>query len=251
MYEDLLIKTGLSAREVAVYTALTSHGELMAGELSKKTGLIRTNAYDVLNSLVRKGIVGYAIRSGKKYFRAADPEKLVDFIDAQKRDLEEIQSQVKSIIPNLKPAGFNAKRPAIEVYEGKEGLKTILEMSIRESLRTKKEILGVSVQQQKCRELAGPYHIRWYNDRGKHKIKSRYLMSAEEKIIPVKHTKYKILPKIARNPNEIFIFGNITTQFFFTGDLFTAIVIDNGDITDKYRHYFDFLWSLIKEEVKI
>ena len=251
MYEDLLIKTGMSLREIKVYTALQTQGELMAGTLSDKTGFIRTNVYDVLNSLIKKGIVGYVIRNGKKYFRAADPEKLIDFIDAKTKDMEEVREQISKILPNLKPLDYNVQRPLIEVYEGKEGLKTILEMSIRESLKTKKEILGISVQQQKCRELAGPYHVRWYNDRGKHKIKSRYLMSAEEKIIPVKYTRFKILPKIAKNPNEIFIFGNTTTQFFFTGDLFTAIVIKNEEITNKYRAYFDFLWNVIKKEVKM
>src|SRR3989339_363594 len=125
-------------------------------------------------------------------------------------------------------------------------MKTILVMSIREYLKTKKEILGISVQQQKCRDLAGPYHLRWYKDREKYKLKSRYLMSAEEKVIPVKYTQFKILPKIAKNPNEIFIFGDVITQFFFTGNLFTAIVIKNKEITNNYRSYFEFLWKVVK-----
>ena len=80
MYEDLLIHTGLSIREVKTYTTLRTQGELMASELAKKTGLIRTNVYDVLNSLIKKGIVAYVIRNGKKYFRAAEPEKLLYYI---------------------------------------------------------------------------------------------------------------------------------------------------------------------------
>lgn len=246
MYEDLLIKTGMSLREVKIYTTLRTQGELMAAELAKKTGLIRTNVYDVLNSLIKKGIVAYVIRSSKKYFRATDPEKLVDYINTQRRDLEEINEELTKLLPKLKPVDYDTNRPIIEVYEGKEGMKTILAMSVRESLKTKKEILGISVQQEKCRALAGPYHVRWYEDRGKHKIKGRYLMSAEEKIIPIKYTKFKTLPEEAKNPNEIFIFGDYTTQFFFVGNLFTAIVINNEEITNKYRDYFDFLWKLIK-----
>ena len=146
----------------------------------------------------------------------------------------------------LKPVDFDSKKPVIEVYEGKEGMKTILEMSIRESLHTKKEILGISVQQEKCRMLGGPYHVRWYADREKYKVPARYLMSAEEKIIPVKHTKFKILPKKAKNPNEVFIFGTITAQFFFSGQLFTAILINNEEITQKYREYFEFLWNVVR-----
>ncbi len=218
----------------------------MASELSKKTGLIRTNVYDILNSLIKKGIATYVIRNGKKYFHAAEPEKLLDFIDTKKKELDEIKSDFEKIMPQLKPIEKKAERPIIEVYEGKEGLKTILALSVRESLRSKKEIIGISVQQQKCRELAGLYHIRWYKDREKYKLKSRYLMSAEEKVIPIKYTQFKILPKEAKNPNEIFIFGDYTTQFFFVENLFTAIVIKNKEITDRYRIYFEFLWKIIR-----
>ena len=125
-------------------------------------------------------------------------------------------------------------------------MKTILAMSIREYLKTKKEILGISVQQQKCRDLAGLYHLRWYKDREKYKVKSRYLMSNEENILPVKYTKFKILPANSINPNEIFIFGNITAQLFFVDNDFSAIVINNEEVTNKYRDYFEFLWNVVK-----
>ena len=246
MHEEILIKAGLSLREVKVYTLLLSQGELGASEISEKTNLIRTNVYDVLNSLMKKGVVAYVIRTGKKYFSATDPEKLIDYLNNQEKDLEGTKNSITSILPQLKPVKVDTRKPIIEIYEGKEGMKTILEMSVRESLKTKKEIFGISVQQQKCRDLAGPYHMRWYKEREKYKIKSRYLMSAEEKIIPVKYTKFKVLPSEAKNPNEIFIFGNTTTQFFFTGGRFTAIVIKNEEITKKYREYFDFLWRIIK-----
>lgn len=246
MHEELLEKAGLSRREVRIYLSLLIQGEMMASELASKTGFIRTNVYDILNDLIRKGIVAYVIRNSKKYFHATEPEKLVDYIESQEKDLEELKNDIAKAIPELGPISANAERPIIEVYEGREGFKTILSMSVRESLKTKKEILGISVQQQKCRELGGPYHIRWYKEREILKIKSRYLVSAEEKIIPVNYTKFKRLPKEAENPSEIFIFGDTTTQFFFIGNLFTAIVIKNKEITESYRAYFEFLWKLIK-----
>jgi len=246
MHEELLLKTGLSLREINVYLTLLQNGELMASEIAKKTGMIRTNAYDVLASLIKKGIVAYAIKNGKKFFHAAEPEKLVDYINTQEKDLEETKEQIAAILPQLRPIETDVKKPVIEIYEGKEGMKTLLAMSIRESLKTGKEIIGISVQQQKCRDLAGPYHVRWYDERGRRKIKSRYLMSAEEPIIPVKYTQFKVLPEEAKNPNEIFIFGDVTSHFIFVGDVFSAVIIKSKEVTDRYRAYFDFLWKLIK-----
>ncbi len=244
MYEELFLKMGLSVREIKVYTLLLAEGELMAAPIAKRLGMIRTNTYDVLASLIKKGLVAYVVKNGKKYFRATDPEKILDYLAAQRRDLDDLQEKVAFILPKFQSKHQETKAPVIEIYEGKEGLKTILAMSLRESLKTKKEILGISVQQEKCRILAGPYHVRWYNERELRKIKSRYLMSSEEQILPVAHTQFKVLPKDAKNPQEIFIFGNVTSQFFFTGNLFTAIIIKHEEITKSYRAYFDFLWKL-------
>lgn len=244
MIEDLLSRAGLSQREVRAYLTLLRHGELTAGEIAKITGFIRTNSYDVLNDLVRKGIVAYVVRNGRKYFHATDQEKISDYIESKKQDLDELKGEIATA--SITAAADRSERPTIEVYEGKEGMKTILAMSVRESIKTGKEIIGISVQQQKCRELAGNYHAHWYTDREKHKIKSRYIMSAEEPIIPVKYTKFKVLPESAKNPNEIFIFGDITSQFFFVKGVFSAIVIKNKEITEKYRDYFDFLWGVLK-----
>ena len=246
MNKETLLEAGLSLREIKIYTTLLQEEELIANDIAKKTSIIRTNVYDIVNNLIQKGLVAYVIRNNKKYFRATEPEKILDYIDSQKEELNETRNKINKILPELKTIQSNSEKPIIEVYEGKEGMKTILAMSVRESLKTKKEILGISVQQNKCRILAGPYHIRWYKEREKNKIKSRYLMSSEEKIIPVKYTQFKSLPKEAKNPNEIFIFGDITTQFFFTGNLFSAIVIKNKEITDKYRDYFEFMWKIIK-----
>lgn len=239
------MRAGLSLREVKIYLALLTEGELMASELSKKTGIIRTNVYDILHTLLKKGTASSVIRSGKQYFRAAPLDKVIDYIDTQQKNLEEVKGEINTIMPQLHPLREKSTEPIIEVYEGREGLKTILARSVKESLKTGKEILGISVQQQKCRELAGPYHVRWYTDRGKYKIKSRYLMSAEEDIIPVNYTEFKVLPPDAKNPNEIFVFGDITSQFLFVRNCFSAIVIDNAEITRRYREYFEFLWNIV------
>src|SRR3989338_7234757 len=111
MQRDLLLRAGLSEREVRVYTALLKDGELGASSLARKTGLIRTNAYDVLNGLLRKGVVSYLIRNGKKYFRAAEPEKVLDFIRTQQQDLHEVEEEVHAILPQLRPTHNNREQP--------------------------------------------------------------------------------------------------------------------------------------------
>lgn len=68
-----------------------------------------------------KGFIFYVIKSGVKYFEAVNPEKLID-------TLHEKEEQIKTILPELKRMQDNIiDKPKIEIYEGKEGIKTMHE----------------------------------------------------------------------------------------------------------------------------
>ena len=77
---SILIKAGLTNRESEAYLALLQLQEALVSEISKKTKENRTHIYDTLNSLIEKGFVSYVIKNGKKYFRAAPPEKLIEYL---------------------------------------------------------------------------------------------------------------------------------------------------------------------------
>ena len=52
---DNLISFGLTRQEATIYTTLLTHGEMTGYEVSKETGISRSNAYASLSSLVDKG----------------------------------------------------------------------------------------------------------------------------------------------------------------------------------------------------
>jgi len=52
---DNLISFGLTRQEAIIYTTLLSHGEMTGYEVSKETGISRSNAYAALSNLVDKG----------------------------------------------------------------------------------------------------------------------------------------------------------------------------------------------------
>src|SRR3990167_5828378 len=89
-----LEELGFTHNEALTYTALLGIGETTTGAIVKKTGLHRVLIYDALESLIRKGLASYVIKENIKYFQAADPQRLLDFI-------QEKEEQAKSIIPEL------------------------------------------------------------------------------------------------------------------------------------------------------
>src|SRR3989338_6396814 len=117
--EDILQESGLSGNESKIYLALLKLGPSLAGKIADETKLNRTHVYDRLRHLLEKGTVSYTIQSGKKYFTAAHPNKLLE-------TMQEKEARLQEIIPSLSKIEKN-DNVEIEVYRGKEGLKTILQ----------------------------------------------------------------------------------------------------------------------------
>lgn len=245
--KELLIKAGLSQREIECYLTLVKLKETKAGELSKITGEQRTNTYDTLNSLIKKNLINSVIKNNKKIFSINPPEKLLDFLEQKKKNIDELERNFKNLISDIKTIqGIQLEKPRIEVYEGIEGMRTVFMQSLRETLKTKKEIIAIGAHQQTCKELDPIFYERFYKEREKYKIKSRYIITEDVKPIYTKLAVSKILPKNYKSPTATYIYGNKVSFWFFAPKL-TIIVIENKTLTESYRSYFELLWKQAKK----
>ena len=91
---DILQELGLSITESKVYLALLDLGSGLAGEITKKSQINRTNVYDALERLIEKGLVSYVVSANRKIFEPVNPERL-------KEILEEKEENLKKILPEL------------------------------------------------------------------------------------------------------------------------------------------------------
>lgn len=70
-FEENIKAFGLTGQEASIYTELLKHGEMTGYEVSKETGISRSNVYSALNSLVDKG-VAYLCEGEATKFQAVD-----------------------------------------------------------------------------------------------------------------------------------------------------------------------------------
>ncbi len=119
---------GLSEKEIAVYLALIELGHASVREIAAKSKVNRGTTYDILKALIALGIVAYYNKESKQYFAAESPEKLLSAIDQKKEDLDEVRKNVESSLPLLQTL-FEKQggKPSVKLYEGKQGVKFILE----------------------------------------------------------------------------------------------------------------------------
>ncbi|MEK6860085.1 MAG: helix-turn-helix domain-containing protein [Nanoarchaeota archaeon] len=241
MNTSILKEFGLTETEIKIYITLLEEGESLASYISKKAYVERAVTYHILEKLIRKGIVSYVIKENRKYFSAAEPEKLKDLLREKEQILDEL-------IPELSKLKKSKEHPlSIEVFNGENGFKTIMD----DLIRNKKSyyIIGYT---GKSPEISNFWYIHWNKRRVKNKIK-RYLLinKGSEKIEALKYplTETKVLPSTIFNESKssIIIYGNDKVALFLPLEEFSGIRIINKETHDSYKHYFEALWKIAKK----
>ncbi|MDD4983279.1 MAG: helix-turn-helix domain-containing protein [Candidatus ainarchaeum sp.] len=238
--EPELKSLGLTDKEIKVYLALLNLGIALVNDIAKKAGTYRTYTYEVLKSLKEKGLVSHVIKSGKQYYEVAPPEKWQSI-------LKEKEQKFNKILPELKKIySITVEKPRTEVYEGKEGLKTVLD----DMLKTKKTIYvyGNTKKMWQYLQTNFPQFILKRSSLG---IKTK-IVDVRSKEAEKINTKSKVelremrfLPKQYEFSMTTNIYGNKVAMLSFQ-DEFVGIIIENKSIAESQKVVFDFLWSSAK-----
>ena len=241
MDKNILVNAGLTLRESEAYLALLELKESLVSELSKKTKENRTHLYDTLNSLIKKGLASYVIKNGKKYFRPSSPEKIIDYLREKEKLIEEKLPELNEL---YKP---KIKAPVIEVFEGKEGIKTVL----RDVLKENKEWLCLG-STGKSKEVIPFFLEHLHKQRVKQKLKLKVIYNNDKfgrergkEVEKQKYSEVKYMPKTS--PTTTYIYGEKVIVIVWEKEKLVAVMIQDKDIADSYRSYFNGLWKIGKK----
>jgi sugar-specific transcriptional regulator TrmB len=234
---NYLIDLGLTKREAGAYIALLKLEEAKAGKIAEETNEDRTNIYDSLRSLMKKGLVNYVIKNKKTYYRISPPNKLKSYL-SEKSEL------LKEILPNLNRIYKSYKtKPIIEVYEGKEGIKTILQ----DILNEEKDFVGFGAT-DRASEILPEFTKRYIILREKKKIKARQIYTEGGKILKTKMSEFRMIPKEYSNPATTLIYGNNVAIFMWFIDPIMVVLIRSKEAAKAYKNNFEFMWSQAKNK---
>jgi len=242
MNPKLLQEIGLTNSEITVYTTLLKTGSIKVGELMKEISLHRSRVYEAINRLSDKGLVSYVIKENVKYFEAADPERLLEYINEQKERLNEKEKSIKKIIPELKRQ-ISPLRPHAEahVLVGKEGFKTMR----KDVLKQGKDIYLIGAVGKEDRFLRY-FFPNFDRLRVKNKIRWKILYDHEVRGKPITKLELmetKFLPKEYSTPSVINIYADRVVNVLWKGDNPICFMVINKEIADSYRKWFELLWG--------
>ena len=98
---EIIEKIGLSKAEIKVYIALLELGSVPSGKIVKETNFRKSTVYESIRRLQSKGLVYYIIKKGMKHFEAAPPDKIIDFVGEQQRELKETEAEARKLVTEL------------------------------------------------------------------------------------------------------------------------------------------------------
>jgi sugar-specific transcriptional regulator TrmB len=243
---ESLTKFGLAEKEARVYLASLELGEALASEISLKSNLPRTLIYDLLERLIDLGLISYSIKENRKYFLASSPKELI-------RAIKEKEEIIKNTLPQLENLEKikGTKRPKVEIYEGQEGMKTVMNNILRAKVN---EFLAYGSSRSSF-EVIPAFMEEWHKQRIKNKVTMKIIYNntkeAKEKLKTrtesLKYTNYRFMPIELESPTATIIYKDKIVQQSWTKDPF-AVVIESEEMAENQKRYFEELWKLAKNK---
>lgn len=245
MDTQILEELGLTKNEIKIYLALLELGSTPAGKLIKKVGMHRGIVYDLIDLLIDKGLVSYVITANRKCFEAHDPERLREYLDTKKQELELKQNELNKLIPILQQKRQLAhEEQEGTIFKGKKGLKSVFE----DILHEKKEwfVFGATGQ---FKEIFNAYFIHFHNRRAKAKIPLKILFQEEirqqHREKELKLVKIKYLSNSYISPSTTFIYDDKVVIINWSVEPM-AFLMRSKQVADSYKSFFDLLWKTAK-----
>lgn len=231
---ETLCDLGFDEKEVKVYLALLRNNMRTAQELAKDTRIDRTNIYDILEKMIGKGVVSVLIKNSTKHFLALTPKDLLVYFKDKFSSLE-------TILPELnKMTGQSRERLKCELFQGKEGLKTV----IKDIIASGKDYKAIGIRKE-YEEILGYFTTQHIIKLNQTKVKEYAIVEKGARFKKAKEGIYRYLDRKLLSPVTTLIYGNFVVFFIWTEPYF-AVRVDNKTFAVAQEEYFEILWGIAK-----
>lgn len=243
-YESVLMELGLTPKEARVYLALLKEGPSSVRQLASATGINRGTVFDILKALQSNGLVRFYNEKTRQYFVAAPPEKLRELGDERAEQVQRANKALAGLVPELESLYDSGdKHPAARMYEGLEGVRTILE-DILESMESWQGQKEYSVYSSSAVRDAGLYAA--FPDYTEHRIQAGIAVKTIS-LGPGGTTsgldERKWINAIEGTPTYTLIYAGKVAHIFLGKKELMGVILENRGIFETQRLLFLELWN--------
>ncbi|MBN1645927.1 hypothetical protein JW868_02710 [Candidatus Woesearchaeota archaeon] len=251
MNTEILEQIGFTKGEVKVYFALLEMGITTIGPLSKAADITPAKVYPILDKLSKKGLIAEVIQSNTRHFEAAGPQKILEYMDLRKKQIEEEKESIQKLIPEIELKQKLSKyQQKAKVYQNLEGMRTLYNEIINYLKQNNEDYTGFTLQPHEYTEKAIYFFREFDTKRRNLGIKTKLLCQEDsrnrirsiagyDKNIIVKYIPYSL-------PTGLQVWSDKIAILIWK-EVPTAFVIQSQHIAQAYKKFFKDLWEQGKD----
>lgn len=230
---------GLSEHEAIVYLALFRIGATQASAVAKEAGMKRTSVYAILKVLAQRGFVSIYFRKSKRVYHAERPQRLAQYFEKKIELFNEL-------IPTFESMGRkNDEARGLRFIETKEELQAFYTKALVKYKNKKYCIIG---SLHGWEDVDPAFFKRFRYERGRAKIKTRLLLTADSKKDNPEDSKLqrtvRYLPAKYEFKSTIDIYSD---QILIVSPHLSslAVVVAVPAMVDIFQSIFEVMWETV------
>ncbi len=233
--KKILEEIGLSGGESEIYLTLLQKGESTIYEIADSSRISRPNIYDIVKKLKERGLVTSIIKKRKKYVKVTNPENLHNILKNREENLLEILPTLNKLYES------RTSTPIVEIFQGSEGLKTIM----NEMLNAQEILIFNGVDMSSILKQIPDFHLnKYFNEKKKRKIITKVLYSNNVKPIKNSGYQYKKLSSNTLGCANYWTYDDRVAIGIWSNELMIIRIIDEN-VAKTYKESINLIWNAI------
>ena len=248
MIEKDIQSLGLNEKEAKVYLASLELGQATVQKISAKAGIKRPTTYFIIENLMERGLMSSYYQGKKQLFMAEMPERILDLIAKERKELELREEQFKRLLPELQSINNrNKDKPVVKYYEGKEGMLAMTSEYMKMSKNQKaymvfsRDIIEKNLSVEELKDIR--------QERLSNKISTKVIYSREKgdlesvedsEMVRLSASEFPVSCDIALYEDRIRI-----ASF---KDRLMGVVIEDKEIAQTLREVFKLAWKWVNRD---
>lgn len=248
-----LEKLGLNRSEAKVYLALLELDSSSAGIITDKARVSPSKIYGVLEKLLQKGLVSYIIKGKTRFYRAASPHKLEEYLEQEKEGISRKEELLEKMLPSLKRAqALAGEKQEAEMFVGFPAMKNAYHTMYDAAKKGDEHLVFLRSGEEEGKPDAVLFFNRLHRKSLEagltRKLLSRDTPSARKLFLEGAYAKRKndqvrfidICPEGINILNDFVLFMHLAERPI-------CVLVSSRQMAEDYRRLFYELWGLAKK----
>ncbi len=239
---------GLNEKEAKVYLASLELGQATVQKISAKAGIKRPTTYFIIEGLMERGLMSSYYQGKKQFFMAEMPERILDLIAKERKDLDLREEQFKRLLPELQSINNrNKDKPVVKYYEGKDG---VLTMALEHMKSSKGQEFYSVFSRDIVEQFITPDELlNLRKERIANKLTTKTIYSREKgDMIGIENANLVRLPAKEFPVTCDIAFYEDKIRIASFRDRMMGVVIEDKEIAQSFRAVFELAWKWVNRD---